>query len=958
MKPPVVLPTFLLCCAGNLWSVCPALGIGQRLRANIPPRGLACATLLLRNGEAARISLPQPQDLSIELTSSGETAVIDSFEFGEETITIAAAGEYRINVRPVVPSRVAVTFTMQCATLVLQEAPKFQQAERAATRSKQTGEPADIAASLQLWRDLNDIASIARTHLKQAEHDFNRDDAAARASYEAALELCHRIHDTYCIGDAATNSGITARRFGDFRGAYDHLQEAVTVWRQLSRPVEEAQALSNLGVLLRQTGDLRRAISSYDRAEVVLRGKDPVAHARVINNLGLCYLDLAEYETAELHFRRALAVFVRERSKGDEVRALLNHGRSHLMLSRLGLARQTLEQALKKADRDDGARADILNNLGQTLLRLHNTEAAESRLHDALELDRGRGDKRGIAFDQYYLGMAAQSRGAIGEARGLFKEALAIRRECGLRDDVTESLFALASLENGAGNRPEARSLAEESLRLLESVRSQIPGAALRASYYSRKRRIFDLLVEISADRANPTAARDSLLAAERGRGRALLDLIAGGALLHQVPPALALRRSEIQNSLQLLSVQLGNAGSPGGAELREQVRMLIANDENVEARIRDSVQELPLARQLESVEQVQQALPHGTALLEYHLAELRSYLWLVDRERVLVFELPPRAKVNQQARETARLFADWKGRRLNPGLKVPLRASLAKLSAILVGELRGVKLPQRLIFVADGELYRIPFAALSLPGEAGQLGLTHDLLQAPAASYLVAGRELRPRSTFPKTILALADPVFASGGLARLPFTDEVDLIESMVPPERRVVLRRADANAHEFRKQRLQDFAILHLSTHALIDDRIPELSRVALSVVDRTGHTVDGFLRPYQMGELRLNGSIVVLSACDTALGKEVSGEGLMGFTSSLFYAGAAQLVLTLANVEAEASSEFLKAMYSALLSPEAPSIEHALTLARREMEASKRWKDPYHWASFMVTGRPTR
>ena len=79
--------------------------------------------------------------------------------------------------------------------------------------------------------------------------------------------------------------------------------------------------------------------------------------------------------------------------------------------------------------------------------------------------------------------------------------------------------------------------------------------------------------------------------------------------------------------------------------------------------------------------------------------------------------------------------------------------------------------------------------------------------------------------------------------------------------------------------------------------------------------------------------------------------------MGFTSSLFYAGAAQLVLTLAKVEAEASSEFLKAMYRALLSPQAPPVEHALMLARREMEASKRWKDPYHWASFIVTGRPS-
>jgi len=77
-----------------------------------------------------------------------------------------------------------------------------------------------------------------------------------------------------------------------------------------------------------------------------------------------------------------------------------------------------------------------------------------------------------------------------------------------------------------------------------------------------------------------------------------------------------------------------------------------------------------------------------------------------------------------------------------------------------------------------------------------------------------------------------------------------------------------------------------VVHLSTHALIDDRTPELSRLALSLVDESGRPLNGFLRPYQLAGLRLPGSIVVLSACDTALGKQVLGEGMAGSPTACF------------------------------------------------------------------------
>lgn len=118
------------------------------------------------------------------------------------------------------------------------------------------------------------------------------------------------------------------------------------------------------------------------------------------------------------------------------------------------------------------------------------------------------------------------------------------------------------------------------------------------------------------------------------------------------------------------------------------------------------------------------------------------------------------------------------------------------------------------------------------------------------------------------------------------------------------------------------------------------------------------MDGYLHPYQFAGFRLDRSIVVLSSCETALGKEVMGEGLAGFTAGLFQAGASQVVLALTQVDAESSSAFFAEAYRRFLGTPSPGMERALTEARRTLAHSTRWADPYYWAPFIVMGSPTR
>ncbi len=167
------------------------------------------------------------------------------------------------------------------------------------------------------------------------------------------------------------------------------------------------------------------------------------------------------------------------------------------------------------------------------------TSAAGQRLQSAIAVFHEMGDRRNEAAADQYLGLLARDLNDSAQAATRFQQALAIRTALGLREDAAESLAELAELERDAGHDSLARDHAERALALLESVRVDVPGPALRASFYARKRSLFDLLVDLEASPANPNAATAALVASERGRSRALLDQLADGRLLKQVPPEL-----------------------------------------------------------------------------------------------------------------------------------------------------------------------------------------------------------------------------------------------------------------------------------------------------------------------------------------------------------------------------------------------------------------------------------
>src|SRR6185436_2255960 len=190
--------------------------------------------------------------------------------------------------------------------------------------------------------------------------------------------------------------------------------------------------------------------------------------------------------------------------------------------------------------------------------------------------------------------------------------------------------------------------------------------------------------------------------------------------------------------------------------------------------------------------------------------------------------------------------------------------------------------------------------------------------------------------------------------GFPRLPASRrEAELILRSVPPEESLRAFGFDASRERVLAGALEPFRIVHFATHGLIHPEHPELSGIVLSLLDTHGRQRDGFLRLHEIYDLHLEADLVVLSACRTALGQEIRGEGLSGLTQGFFHAGASRVVVSLWGVDDEATAELMGRFYHGLLRQRLPPGQ-ALRAAQLALAADSRRSSPYFWAGFTLQG----
>jgi CHAT domain-containing protein len=575
----------------------------------------------------------------------------------------------------------------------------------------------------------------------------------------------------------------------------------------------------------------------------------------------------------------------------------------------------------------------------------------------------------------------------------------------------------IARAEQKRGNLTQARQLIEQAIDLVESLRTNIAGQGLRASYFANRQEFFESYIDVlmQTHKQNPAEAFDAvaLAVSERARARSLLELLteARADIRQGVDSSLLERERSLQQRLNARAAAqvslLNRKHTPEQADAAaKEIAAITTEYEEIQVQIRarsPRYAALTQPQPLGLTEIQQQALDEDTLLLEYALGEKRSYLWLISQRSIDSYELSPRAEFEAAARRVYELLTARPKRGTPPDPQFIAQAGT--LSRMLLGPVAPQLGGKRLVVVAPGALSYLPFAALPTPedkkrpaGDYEPLIAKHEVVSIPSASVLsIIRRETAGRQRATKSVAVLADPVFeasdprlesakggnssgeppaapaadaehseltrairtmnfsdARAGFTRLAFSrQEAESIIAMTPKE--TGLKATDFNASRALAmgRQLSQYRILHFATHGLLSSERPELSGLVLSLFDKEGKPQDGFLRLHEIYNLQLNADLIVLSACETGLGKEIKGEGLIGLTRGFMYAGAPRVVASLWNVDDLATAELMKLFYQHMLK-DGLTAGAALRAAQLELSRQKRWASPYFWAGFALHG----
>jgi CHAT domain-containing protein/tetratricopeptide (TPR) repeat protein len=830
--------------------------------------------------------------------------------------------------------------------------------------------------------------------------NFNRGNwAGARHHFGTAASMLAEIQEWTQELLARQNTATVDHERGDLVQAlasYDRVLELLGPGDKLA--ASRGNLMDNMGAAQRALGQIDRALTSFTRALAEHeRTGSQSGRGRSLSGIGVTYFSTGELELAREYLERALSIRKEARDGAGQVSTLLYLGSVYLQQGDVDRAIQAHRVAGKLAV-TAGQRARAQVALGRGLAAANRIEEALQVLASARSTAEEAGTPVVVADALAERGRLLTASGRSSEASIELRRALNQYRELGLVTGEIDAMYELARSERVSGDLLSAYEYAAASIQRTEDLRTVIASPALRATYLASQREHFALAVDIAMSLALKSGGTDrlawiaqALTITERARTRAMLDLLheAAVGVNQTADPQLAQRRTELYQALAGLRFRqdrlLERHRKPEDlAELRTSLSRIETELQVVESemRRRDPRHAALTAPTTLDAEEIQASLDEDTMLLQYQLGENRSWLFVVSTDAISAHSLPPRAEIEAIVLQAFELL-----RVMDPHLaaRKARDRSLTQLSRMLVNP--AVPLKPQLVISADGALHLLPFAALpSTTSNHAQQSLIaqHEVVSVPSISVVASQRQLRAERNRPTRILAIfADPVlqnddprfgaspivpvddelapallrstqWSSKALRRLPATaGEADAIAELVSSNERLVAKGFEAKKSSVLGAELSNFRIVHFATHALVDDRYPALSALALSrfAADRT--PLDAFLRLHDVYNLELSADLVTLSACETALGKELRGEGLIGLTRGFLFAGGSSVVASLWQVPDRTTAELMRKFYEAQfkngLSPPA-----ALRQAQLSVASERAWRDPYNWAAFVVHG----
>ena len=857
-----------------------------------------------------------------------------------------------------------------------------------------------LEASLALREQLGDAAGMGEVLNVIGNVAFAQGEMPAAKNYfERSLQLRQAAGNRAGVAASWNNLGNTLQALGLYLEAARYLEQSERAFEELGNQRSRATVLNNLGMLYGYLGDFERALqiqtqvlelarkltdnfrvaSVLDRMGVVhnwmgnyrialgelndaLKLRQDLNYdwgaAETLNNIGLVFQSQSDPQQSLAYFGKALALNQKLGDKSLEAESRLNMGVELLALGRVTESVREFDQSIRLSE-STGRKilvGEALRGLGRAELRLGKSSDALRDFERAGTIQGDIGDKAGLADTTVELAAARMQLGDSSQALMLARRAAEQAAAIPLPDALWQAKLVSGKALRRTGRMKEAAADLDAAIATVETLRLEVAGPATSLpAYFGDRLEPYRERVLLDLARGDVAAA---LTHVERSKARALAEALRGGhtSRARWMTPEERQRERELENQLAAVNFRAAKASAGPSQENPAELRAAL----EAKRRELESFQTALYAHHPESAIQrgetqpVQDLhslpLPADAVILDYAVTRDATYLFVLrPREPLRVFSIHLSAvALKKKAAEFRRQlssqdlgFAVLSGE-LYRLLLAPAAAELASYRAWII--------------LPDGPLWDVAFQAL-------QPRPNHYVIEDAAISYSpslsVLGDTLskaRERTGGSPSLLALGDPNSAS--TERLPEAErQVRELEKLYGESQSRVVT-GSAATEELIKAEAGKYSIVHLASHAVLDNASPMYSYVLLAT--RTAGREDGMLEAREMMDLDLRAEMVVLSGCETARGEAAAGEGISGLLWAMFVAGAPTTVASLWRVESASTSGLMVEFHRQWLKNRRDHAPFAKAAAMRtaalKLIATPAYTHPFYWAGFIVAGSP--
>ncbi len=868
--------------------------------------------------------------------------------------------------------------------------------------------------SLAASRDVGDRkGEFQALHFIGATYSYQGDYQKAIDYKTEALKIARETEDAPALGYTFHELGFIYGKLGEYQKALDYDAQALNIWRATANKRDLARTLVNVGGIYVFLGEQTEAIDYFEQALAIERaGNDRWGQPSVLYSIGAAYENLGDREKALDYYSRSLTVAGDTGMRAKEAVALMRIGSIYLASGKIEQSRDYLNRALAifRVLNDRADEAQTLEILGNSFaLSAADAERAFEFYNQAITISSAVKDRARQAETLYFLASLEHKQNKFADALPHIELAISfveLMREELTNNDLRASY--LATVQDYYHLRTDILMRLDEA-----QPNKNFNALAFESAEKARARSFLDLLNE---SRANVRQGVDaSLLEREKTLRQNLAAKssyqthVLGDKHTPEQETTIAAEIKKLGEDYDQTETEI-RAKSPRYAALT-QPKIVSVKDLQSQILDRDTLLlEYALGGERSFLWVVGQDSVKSFELPKREEIERlarRVYEILTTRNQNPKGETDAQksVRIERAERDYAEAAAN-----LSRMILAPAAAILDNKRLLIVadGALQYVPFaalpsPKSKVESSKSVAGRSVknLNSLETKPNFGQFLIeTNEIVYLPSASTLAVLRGEERTATASDSIAIVADPVFAPDDLRvaefgkankklsnnsaqtvavrnqnaanergsveraaretglenfpRLRFSrDEAEAISAIAP--RRNLMEAVDfaASKQTVESANFGKHRIIHFATHGLIDSQNPELSGVVLSLVDENGNPQDGFLRLFEIYNLKLESDLVVLSACRTALGKDVRGEGLIGLTRGFMYAGAPRVAASLWSIDDRATAELMKRFYARMLR-EKMSPANALRSAQMEMLKNARWRNPYYWAAFTLQG----